>query len=160
MIAYELSVIFVSQDRIEYKKKHKNSYIFKNLYCWHIHSYIAVFLSKLSRKSLRMLTKSCWLTHEGTSRTAKSLLDQDYIHSIGLNEQWKSLEWFAFLSLRFWDIVFLLYFLSKSCGPPQVHRKIEFRISTWNFAQMKVSMRLVYPESFTAFSFFKYEIRA
>ena len=109
--------------------QHQNKTFWSSLACENSLSKTGNFLCR-TRYNVRK-----W-TYEGTSRSAKSLLDQGFIHSIGLNEQWKSLEWFGWLSLRFWDIVFLLTFFSKSRGPSQVQRKIKFRISTCNFAQL------------------------
>ena len=69
-------------------------------------------------------------SNEGTFSGVKSLLGRDYIHLIGPSEQWKSLEWFGFPSLRFWDIVFLVCFLAKCPGPPQV--QLENQLSNFD----------------------------
>ena len=58
-----------------------------------------------------------FISHEGVSSGAKGFLNWDYVHSMSVNECWKSEEWFGLSTLRSHEFEFLLNFWRKHCNP-------------------------------------------
>jgi len=100
-----------------------------------------------------------FISHEGTSSCAKSFLDWDYVHSMSASGYWKNLQSFGFPGIRSHQFELLLNYLTKAPSSPQITSKVGFRVPTWNFAHIILSLTLVHCESFSLFSCFCRQMR-
>ncbi len=72
---------------------------------------------------------------------------------------WKNLQWFGFPSFCFHEFELLLNYPRKPSSPPHITLKVDFGVSTWNFAHIILSLRIVHCESFSLFSCFCRKMR-